>query len=212
MIRGLLTAAALTAAATFTFGASDPAATAASAPAVPSAQSVINVGDRLRYQVTEDGDPAVDLVVNNAGTLELPYYGPIVAAGKTLPALLADIKEALERELYVTATVRLTVTEFHTRAINRGRVHLTGQVRKLGPFDIDMSERNTLGRTILAAGGLSDFADDRKVRVVRKDPATGGFKTIVVDLKEVLEKGRIEKDLELQDGDFIIVDEKIIKW
>lgn len=212
MTRGLLTAAVMIIAVPFTTGASEPAALTAGPTAATAAPSLVNVGDRLRYQVAEDGDAPVDLIVSNAGTLDLPYFGPIVAAGKTLPALLADIKEALEQDLYVTATVRLTVTEFHTRAINRGRVHLTGQVRKLGPFDIDMSERNTLGRTILAAGGLSDFADDRKVRVVRKDPATGGFKTIVVDLKEVLEKGRIEKDLELQDGDFIIVDEKIIKW
>lgn len=212
MIRGVLTAAALCFAATILWAADTTAPVAPDASASAANQSLINVGDRLRYQVVEDGDAPVDLIVSNTGMVDLPYHGPITAAGKTLPALLSDIKTALEKELYVTATVRLTVSEFHTRAVNRGRVHLTGQVRKIGPLDIDMSERNTLGRTILAAGGLSDFADERKVRVVRKDPATGGFKTIVVDLKEVLEKGRIEKDIELQDGDFIIVDEKIIKW
>lgn len=188
--------------------AADPAPTAAAAPA----ETPINVGDRFRYQVVEDGDPAIELTVNNTGMIELPYYGPIAASGKTLPALGADITAALQKELYVTATVRLTVLEYRARAINRGRVHLAGQVRRLGPVDIDTTERNTLGRVILAAGGLADFADDRNVRVVRKDPATGAFKTIIVDLREVLEKGRIDKDLELQDGDFVIVDQKMIKW
>lgn len=175
-------------------------------------EGIINVGDRFRYQVLEDGDPAIELTVSNTGMIELPYYGPIPAAGKLLSSLITDITAALQKELYISATVRMTVLEYHTRAINRGRVHLSGQVRRLGPVDIDMSERNTLGRVILAAGGLADFADDRNVRVVRKDPATGTFKTLLVDLREVLEKGRIDKDLELQDGDFVIVDQKMIKW
>lgn len=180
--------------------------------ATSAADNIITVGDRLRYQVIEDGDAPVELVVSNTGMIELPYYGPIAASGKGLPQLVTDITAALQKDLYLTATVRLTVLEYHTRAVNRGRIHLSGQVKKIGPVDIDMSERNTLGRTILAAGGLADFADERKVRVIRRDAATGTFKTLTVDLEEVLTKGRIEKDLELRDGDFVIVDERMIKW
>lgn len=192
------------------------AATATPAPATPPpapapAENVINVGDRLRYQVLEDEDPPTEIVVSNTGRIELPYYGPIDAAGKTLAQLVSDITGALQKDLYVTATVRLNVIEFHTRAVNRGRVHLTGQVRKIGPVDIDMSERNTLGKIILAAGGVSDFAETRAVRIIRKSP-DGTFKTITVDLRAVLEKGMIEQDVELRDGDFIIVDERLIKW
>lgn len=193
--------------------AADPAPVSAPPPAAgtPLEQNVVNVGDRLRYQVEEDGDPAVDLVVSNTGMVELPYFGPIAAAGKTLSALTADITAALQKDLYIVASVRLSVLEYRTRAVNRGRVHLSGQVRRIGPVDLDMSERNTLGRVILAAGGLADFADERNVRVVRKD-AQGIFQTLTVDLREVFDKGRIEKDLELQDGDFIIVDQRMIKW
>lgn len=183
----------------------------ASAGAAPAA-AVINVGDRLRYHVLEDGDPPVELVVGNTGMVELPYHGPLLAAGRSLPELTAAVKTALEEEFYVQATVRLSVIEVRLAAVNRGRVHLSGQVRKIGPVDIDMAERNTLGRVILASGGLAEFADDRRVRVVRRDPGTDTFKTIVVDLREVLERGRIEKDIELQDGDFVIVDERLIKW
>jgi protein involved in polysaccharide export with SLBB domain len=185
-----------------------PASTVA--PSAP-AENIINVGDRLRYQVLEDEDPPTEIVVSNTGRIELPYYGPIEAAGKSLPQLVSDITLALQKDLYVKATVRLNVIEFHTRAVNRGRVHLSGQVRKIGPVDIDMSELNTLGKIILAAGGVTDFAETRAVRIIRKS-ADGGFTTISVDLRAVLEKGQIEKDVELRDGDFIIVDERLIKW
>lgn len=184
------------------------------APATPSAQPAaertIAVGDHLRYQVTEDGDPPVELVVSNTGKLDLPYHGPIDAAGLTLPELSAAIRTALESELYIQATVRLQVLEYSQGSVNRGRVHLAGQVRRIGPVDIDLAQRTTLGQVILASGGLSDFADARNVRIIRN--VGGQNQTLKVDLREVLEKGRIDKDVELQDGDFVIVDQRLINW
>jgi hypothetical protein len=44
-------------------------------------------------------------------------------------------------------------------------------MRKIGSVEIDLSETNTLGRVILANGGLSEFADGRRVRVIRRTPA-----------------------------------------
>jgi polysaccharide export outer membrane protein len=193
----------------------------APAPATPATTPVgtpvsgpgrqIAVGDNLRYQVVEDRDPAVELTVSNTGMVDLPYYGTIQAAGRTIDELRTAITTALETELYVHASVRLQILTFSQGAVNRGRVHLSGQVRRVGPFEINLSEKPTLGQTILAAGGLADFGDPRNVRIVRKN-SEGATRTIVVDLREVLTKGKIDKDVELQDGDFIIVDERMINW
>ncbi|WP_221032539.1 polysaccharide biosynthesis/export family protein [Actomonas aquatica] len=169
------------------------------------------VGDRLRYRVTEDGEPTVELVVGNTGAVELPFYGPLDAAGLTIPELRASIKTALETELYVTATVNLTVAEYRMDDLSRGRVHLSGQVRQVGPVEIDLSRENFLGRVLLAAGGLTDFADKRNVRIVRQHEG-GETRTITVDLRAVLDQGRLEQDVALQDGDFVIVGEKLINW
>ena len=189
--------------------ATAPAAAPVSTPA-PTAERLISVGDHLRYQVLEDGDLPVELVVSNTGMVDLPYYGPMQTTGRTLPDLVAAIKTALETELYVHATVRLQVLSYSQGAVNRGRVHLSGQVRHIGPVEIDLSDHPTLGQTILAAGGLADFGDPRNVRIIRR--VDGETKTITVDLREVLSKGRIDKDVELRDGDFIIVDERMINW
>jgi polysaccharide export outer membrane protein len=171
---------------------------------------LLTVGDRLRYQVVEDGDNSVELAISNTGMVDIPYHGPMKAAGRPLPDLVASIKSALEAKFYVTATVRVEVLAFSQGAVNRGRVHLAGQVRRVGPIEIDLSEKTTLGQTILAAGGLADFADPRNVRIIRREGAE--TRTIRVDLREVLNRGRIDKDVELMDGDFIIVDERLVNW
>ena len=177
----------------------------------PSPESrPLAVGDRLRYQVVEDGDNPVELAISNTGMVDIPYYGPMKAAGRLLPDLVTSIKTELEAKFYLSATVRVEVLAFSQGAVNRGRVHLAGQVRRVGPLEIDLSEKPTLGQTILAAGGLADFADSRNVRIVRRDGAE--TKTIKVDLREVLNRGRIDKDVQLMDGDFIIVDEKMVNW
>lgn len=174
-------------------------------------ERTLEVGDRVRYRVVEDEQPAVELSITNTGALELPFYGPIKAAGQTPSQLKQEIKVALEETLYRTATVYLDVLEYRPGSLNRGRVHLSGQVKSVGVMEIDLDRRNTLGRVLLAAGGLTDFADKRNVRIIRQTQ-DGQTETITVDLREVLEKGNLGSDVELRDGDFIIVNEKLINW
>lgn len=171
----------------------------------------LGVGDRIRYRVIEDDEPISEILVGNTGALEIPFYGPIQAVGKTPEALKAEIKEALEKELYVTATVVLNVIEYRLGTLNRGRVHLSGQVKSIGAVEIDLDRKNMLGRVLLTAGGLTDFADKKNVRIIRQN-AEGENITITVDLREVLDKGNLESDVELKDGDFVIVNEKLINW
>lgn len=207
MIRGLLRILSVCAVAISSLPAADSPDTAVD----PAPARKLGVGDRVRYQVREDGDPMVVLEVGNTGTIDLPYYGPIGAVGKTAAQMREEISTALELELYVTASVRLDVIEYRVGALNRGRVHLAGQVRQVGMVEIDLDQQNTLGRVLLSAGGLADFADKRHVRIIRRNER-GEPETITVDLREVLDRGRIEKDVELRDGDLVIVDEKLINW
>ena len=110
------------------------------------------------------------------------------------------------------ATVRLLLIDRPEKSSSRGRVYLAGQMRKIGVVEIDLSERNTVGRVILASGGLSDFADAKRIRIVRKSAGGGDLETLTVDLEEVLKKGRIDRDVPLFDGDFVIADSKLVNW
>ena len=96
---------------------------------------------------------------------------------------------------------------------SRGKIYLVGPVRTPGPQDIPSDEVLTLSKAILRAGGFNDFADKRNVRVTRK----GGVKerekrTFVVDVGEIFEKGKVERDLALEPGDLILVPQRMIRF
>jgi hypothetical protein len=68
-----------------------------------------------------------------------------------------------------------------------------------------------VGKVILTNGGLSDFADARKIKIYRTT-AAGQVQSLVVDLHEVLEKGRIDLDVPIYDGDLVVVGSKLVNW
>lgn len=181
-------------------------------PAATPVEVLLRPGDRLRFSVLEDPDAAAELVVNTAGKIDLPLLGLWQVAGKSVEEVTQETRVALEADYLVKASVRLLLVDRPERSMNRGRVFLAGQMRKVGVVDIDLSEKNTVGRVILANGGLADFADAKRIKIVRKSAQGGSLETLTVDLEEVLKKGRIDRDLPLLDGDFVIADAKLLNW
>ena len=171
----------------------------------------LGVGDQVTYSVDEDRDPPVALVVTDAGELNIPYLGRVRVVGKTCSAVKSLVKAKLEKDLYYKATVNLALDQVN-RSGGYGYVYLSGQVITPGPQQLYSGQHATVGRIVLRAGGLSDFADSRRVKLIRKGPDGKGQKPIIVDLKEVLERGRVEKDVKVQDGDLIIVPQRLINW
>jgi protein involved in polysaccharide export with SLBB domain len=202
----------------FTFavlvGGLDPVPTLAAEVNTASAPAEIRLrpGDRLRFAVLEDSDAAAEVVVNASGKIDLPLLGLWAVSGKSVDEVTRETKSALESEYFVRATVRLLLVDRPEKSSSRGRVYLAGQMRKIGVVEIDLSERNTVGRVILSSGGLSDFADAKRIRIVRKSAGGGDLETLTVDLEEVLKKGRIDRDVPLLDGDFVIADSKLVNW
>ena len=182
------------------------------AAAVPAADLPLRPGDRLRFSVQEDPEATAEIVVNASGKGDFPLLGLWAVAGRTVEQIAAEARTALEAEFLVRATVRLLLVERPEKSSSRGRVYLAGQMRKIGVVEIDLSESNTAGRVILASGGLSDFADAKRIRIVRKVAGRADLETLTVDLEEVLKKGRIDRDVPLLDGDFVIADAKLVNW
>jgi polysaccharide export outer membrane protein len=160
-------------------------------------------GDRVAYRVIEDKDEPKSLLVTDSGELEVPYLGRVKAAEKNCRQLAGEIKSALEKELYYQATVILAVEQLNKK---RGNVYLVGQVRVSGAVEIPSDEVLTLTKAILRVGGFADFADKKRVKVIRKPgPGETQNKTFVVDIAAILEKGKTEGDLALEPGDLIYV-------
>jgi polysaccharide biosynthesis/export protein len=168
----------------------------------------INVGDHLSFRIVEDEEQPVSLIVNDSGQVEIPYVGKLQAANRTPKDLAFDAKRALENGLYKKATVLISLDRRTTQS--PGTIYLTGEVNRQGPLEIPPNERLTVTTAILRAGGFSDFANKRKVKVVRKTPK--GDKVYVVDVKEVIEKARGDLDFPVTAGDMILVPARLINW
>jgi len=172
------------------------------------ADHTLAIGDRLSFRIVEDEEDPKPLIVTDSGDLECPYIGRFPAVGKSCRDLARALKTELEKDYYFQATVIIAVD---VMAKSRGKVYLVGPVRIPGPIEVPSDEVFTLSKAILRAGGFTDFADKKNVRVTRKGTGTSE-KVFKVNVSEVLDKGKTETDLKLEAGDLIVIPERSIRF
>jgi protein involved in polysaccharide export with SLBB domain len=195
-------------------GTSVPATNGTTAPTgafVADEKYKLRIGDKLSFQILEDREPPPkSLVVMDSGEVDAPYIGRVQAVDKTCKQLSDELKALLEKEYYYRATVVLAV-DVANRIL--GRVYIWGQVRNQGAIEMLVNENLTAGKAILRAGGFADFANKKKVKVIRgAASATGGKQSFDLNMVEILEDGKTEKYIVLQPDDFIIVPSRLINF
>lgn len=205
-----------------------PAGTNLSETVVASSATLLDdkyklaIGDRLSFKILEEADDPKEeyprtIYVTDAGDIEVPYIGRVPAEKKTCRQLAADVKAALEKEYYYQATVVIAV-DLMTKS--HGRVYLVGAVRLPGPVELPNDEVMTLSKAILRAGGFTDYADRKHVKVTRKNAAAkdamAGDKdqkqSFTVDVGEIFDKGKVEEDLPLETSDLVYIPERLIRF
>ncbi len=175
--------------------------------------------DRLTFQILEDRhippeledvrtsadtrDLGKTLIVTDTGELDVPYIGRVKVKGKTCKEAAAEITILLEKDYYYQATVILGLDQM-SRVL--GKVYVSGHVRNPGPVEIPPNEKFTVSKAILRVGGFTDWASKSEVMLI---PDRGTAKdAIIINMKDVLEKGMLDKDVELHPEDRIIVPKK----
>jgi protein involved in polysaccharide export with SLBB domain len=169
-------------------------------------------GDKVIYRVIEDQDLPKSLTVTDTGELDVPYFGLVPATGKTCRQLAQEIKSVLEKELYYRATVVMGL-ELINKKRTVGRVYVVGQVKLNGPQDMLGDEELTVSKAILRAGGFSDFADKKKVRISRAaGEGQTEKRTYVINVAEIWEKGQLQNDLKLEPDDLVFVPARLVNF
>jgi polysaccharide biosynthesis/export protein len=164
----------------------------------------IRPGDKLSFRVAEDREDAKPLTVTDSGEVELPQpFGRFYAAGKTCRSLAQEIKVALERDYYKIATVVVGLDAWNNV---RGKAYVSGQVSKPGPVNIPVDSPLKLSQAILLAGPPTQWAKLSSVKVVRQ--RRDGTQTMVINVEDILNKGRLERDIPLEPDDLVIVPER----
>jgi polysaccharide export outer membrane protein len=177
---------------------------------VPDDKYKLRVGDRVSFQILEDRGTPGFLIVADSGELEFPYVGRVPAVDKTCKQVVTEVKALLEKDFYYHATVVMAL-DTANKAV--GRVYVWGQVRTQGPVELLVNETMTAGKAILRAGGFGDFANKKKVKVVRNTDAAGGTtQSFELNMVDILENGKTAQDIALQPDDFIIVPSRLINF
>jgi len=168
----------------------------------------LTAGDRISYRVIEEEKDPVYLIVTDSGELLVPLLGLMPASGKTCKQLALQLKPLLEKNYFYKATVIIGLDTQSTRS--PGKIYLNGQVHSQGTLELPADGTLTVSEAILQNGGFADFANQRKVKLLRKK-ADGTTETTIVDVKDILTKGH-SLDPVLQPNDTIIVPERAVNF
>ncbi len=159
------------------------------------AQATLRIGDPFELKIAgvppeEQAQVNNTYTIDSTGSVNLPYINKVKADGLTLSQLSSSIEGSYRaNKIYSNPTITI-IMQPQARFVNIG-----GAVRTASrvPFTEDM----TLLAAINAAGGFNDFADQRKVRVLR------GNNVRVFDVRE--SRRDPSKDIKLQPGDRVEV-------
>ena len=160
----------------------------------PSALYRIGPMDLVSVEVLEDDSLDTETRVTEAGAIELPHVGSVTVAGMTPGEAAAALSKALEKYLQ-RATVTLRIVEHRSQPIT-----LLGAVRK--PGTLPFSGRWTLIDAVTEAGGLTETGGN--ILVLRR-ASNGLSDQIVIDARELLERGNADLNITLFPNDLINV-------
>jgi polysaccharide export outer membrane protein len=138
--------------------------------------------------------------VNASGVVKLPLLEPITASGLTPAELEQRLTEQLETDVIKNPQVSVFVKEYRSQPI-----YLLGAVRNPGQYQITLQMR--IVDAISLAGGLAPTAGDEAV--IQRPARDGSEQMINVDLKELLEKGDLQRNVVIQGGDVIHIKERL---
>ncbi len=150
-------------------------------------------GDRLRIQSIGKAAFTLVSVVDAEGWLSLGEYGSIEVGGSTLDEGRRRIRTRL------ASFLRDGQVEVRLQEIRRFKVYVLGEVGRPDAYTVTAATR--AAEAIAMAGGTSDSAAVRGIRILRRDPAG----EIPVDLAAFRIAGALEGNPFLSDGDRVVV-------
>lgn len=172
----------------------------AAKPVVPAAglvvdgSYVIGASDVITVTVLKETTLSSSLLVRPDGMITMPLLGDVKAVGLTPLQLANDIATRLKKYIQ-DPNVSVILTQINSR-----KVYLMGEVTKVGP--VDLAPGMTLLEAIANAGGLTQYANAKKMYILRSED--GKHTKIPVRYKDAL-KGDSALDLSLKPSDTIVV-------
>jgi len=166
----------------------------------PTPLYVIGPGDSLTIDVWRNPEVSVSTAVRSDGTITTPLVEDLPATGKTTTELARELEEILAdyiRDPIVTVIAGGGIGPF------------SNQIRVLGeanaPQALSYVEDMTLLDLMIQVGGVSEFADANRARLVRR--INGEQQTFTIRIDDLISKADMSANVDLYPGDIIIIPE-----
>jgi len=168
-----------------------PAAGPAGGAPVSSTDYKVGPSDVLLIRVWGEPEFSGPVAVHQDGKFTLPLVGDLQGGGKT-PIEIQDIIAAALKKMVVKPLVTVTVQDVGSK-----KYYLVGQVAHAGEYPLVVP--TTILEAIDKSGGLSDFANTKKIYILR------GSKRIPFNYKDVHKGKNMDQNILPEPGDHVYV-------
>ena len=155
-------------------------------------------GDLIHVAVYDHPDLACRLRVPRQGAAKIPLIGEVQLRDRTLEDVAEEIRTKLEKDFVTLAPVSVLLEDYQ-----RSTAYVLGRVAHPGAYEFPQNRPLSLLRLSAKAGGFLDDADTDRLRLVRGSGAAA--RSWVLSLKDIEKGGRIGLDVDLDDGDTLVV-------
>jgi polysaccharide export outer membrane protein len=162
-----------------------------SAAAVDPNKYLIGPEDILFIRVWREPDFTLPAAVRPDGKITMPLVGDVQAGGQTPMQLTKSITEMLGKYLN-NPDVNVIVTEVRSK-----KYYIDGEVLKPGTYLLVTP--TTVLEALSNCGGFRDFANSKKIRILRKG------NILHFNYKDVSKGKNLEQNILVEPGDHIIV-------
>ncbi|HZU27702.1 MAG TPA: polysaccharide biosynthesis/export family protein [Bryobacteraceae bacterium] len=175
--------------------ATGPGALSPESPGAPvdTKTYIIGAEDVLGVSVWREPELTRAVVVRPDGKISMPMIGEIQAAGATPEDLGKRLTQAFTKFIN-NPEVLVSVQQ-----VNSKKYYIDGAVNRPGEYHLITP--TTVLEALSQAGGFREFANTKKIRILR------GTTTLKFNYKQVSHGKHMDQNIYLQDGDHVFVDE-----
>ena len=176
-----------------------PAPTVVPQIEVAKSEAVLGVGDIIRISVYQNPDLTVESGrISEVGFVNFPLIGNVKLGGETITASEQKIAKMLRDGGFV---LRPQVT-IQVAQIRSAVISILGQVTKPGRYPIE-TVGSKVSEMIAATGGVAPGGADIVTLVGTR---SGRAVKLDIDLPAILQSGKAEQDIAVENGDILYVD------
>lgn len=171
--------------------------------ASPQAEAyTVTAGDRIAVTIANIPEFSGQYQVQVDGSVDFPVIGSIPVWGLTV----SQIAELLTTRYVQAEILRDPAITVSVLTVSPLRIAVSGEVNRPGSYSIASADGKlpTLTEAIQKAGGITEQADLRQVKLIRVR-RSGPDETFLINLWELLRSGDLRQDTTLRDGDSIVL-------